>query len=287
MKVMVIFTTPNKEEECENTWGFPNIKWDSKNSWDKERRLVVYNGYKIYDNDRDHDKFAEFISKESKKIINSTDTDGEFLILVHAKPKDMLNKISLNSSTINNKKIYILDSHPYEEKGLIDSLATAIKKNDRNGWIQPFDNLWTSCIKGESQEEINEILRLFLPLDIDMQALEILAKKKENRKKVKDPKEYLEEMYADNIDYIQKLKELQAKVNTIGEIEEINKERLKKLAGISNEKVSQFFKKLGGKKNDSDEFLDHFWGIDGVNSFHDWYCVLSSCLRGVEAYKGK
>jgi predicted nuclease with TOPRIM domain len=120
-----------------------------------------------------------------------------------------------------------------------------------------------------------------------MQALEILAKKKENRKKVKDPKEYLEEMYADNIDYIQKLKELQAKVNTIGEIEEINKERLKKLAGISNEKVSQFFKKLGGKKNDSDEFLDHFWGIDGVNSFHDWYCVLSSCLRGVEAYKGK
>jgi len=115
-----------------------------------------------------------------------------------------------------------------------------------------------------------EILSPLVALDIDMQALEILAKKKENGVMVKVPKEYLEEMYADNIDYVQKLKELQAKVNTISEIEDINKERLKKLAGISNENVDQFFEKLGGKKND-----------------HDWYCALDSCLRGAEACEGK
>ena len=153
-----------------------------------------------------------------------------------------------------------------------------------------FDKFW-AFIAPKPADVANllrfEILCPLVALDIDMQALEILAKKKENGEKVKEPKEYLEEMYADNIDYVQKLKELQAKVNTIGEIEEINKEGLEKLAGISNENVDQFFEKLGGKENDPDEFLDHSWGIDGVNSFHDWYCALSSCLRGVEAYKGK
>ena len=153
-----------------------------------------------------------------------------------------------------------------------------------------FDNFW-NFIKSQTDDVANlfrfEILCPLVALDIDMQALEILAKKKENGVKVNDPKEYLEEMYADNIDYVQKLKELQAKVNTIGKIEEINKEGLEKLAGISNENVDQFFEKLGGKENDPDEFLDHSWGIDGVNSFHDWYCALSSCLRGAEACEGK
>lgn len=153
-----------------------------------------------------------------------------------------------------------------------------------------FDNFW-NFIKSQTDDVANllrfEILCPLVALDIDMQALEILAKKKENGVKIKVPKKYLEEMYADNIDYVKKLKELQEKVNTIGEIEGINKERLKKLVGISNQKVSQFFKKLNDNKDDPVKFFDHSWGIDGVNSFHDWYCALSSCLRGAEACEGK
>ena len=147
-----------------------------------------------------------------------------------------------------------------------------------------FDKIW---FQYDKEDKLKKVHSLFLPLDIDMQALEILAKKKENGKKVKDPKEYLKEMYADNIDYVQKLNKLRAKVNTIGEIEGIDKERFEKLAGISNENVDQFFEKLGGKKNDPDEFLGHFWGINGVNSFHDWYCALSTCLREAEGCEGK
>jgi len=120
-----------------------------------------------------------------------------------------------------------------------------------------------------------------------MQALGILDEKKKKGEKVKNPKEYLEEMYADNINYLQKFNELQAKVKKLSEIEGIDKETLAKLAVIRNENVYQFFKKLEGKKNDPDEFLDHSWGIDGVNSFHDWYCALSSCLRGAEGCEGK
>jgi len=128
---------------------------------------------------------------------------------------------------------------------------------------------------------------LFLPLDIDMQALKSLYDEKINGKNRKNPRAYLKEMYADNVNYLQKFNELQAKAKELGETEGINKERLGKLAGISNGNVCQFFKKLGDEKDDPDEFLGHSWGIDGVNFFHDWYCALSSCLRGAEGCEGK
>lgn len=148
-----------------------------------------------------------------------------------------------------------------------------------------FDNIWNYLEKKSHDSSISQILHLFLPLDIDMQALEILTNKKENGEKVKEPNEYLKEMYADNINYLQKFNELQAKVKELSEIEGIDKERLEKLAGISNQKVSQFFKELDDKKNDPDKFLGHSWGIDGVKSFPNWYRALATCLRGKEVYE--
>ena len=130
-----------------------------------------------------------------------------------------------------------------------------------------------------------EIPHLFLPLDIDMQALKSLYDEKINGKNRKNPRAYLKEMYADNVNYLQKFNELQAKAKELGETEGINKERLGQLAGISNGNACQFFKKLGDEKDDPDEFLDHSWGIDGVSSFHDWYCALASCLRSEDACK--
>ncbi|MCK5282934.1 MAG: hypothetical protein KAK00_05990 [Nanoarchaeota archaeon] len=181
MRVMVVFSSINKIEDIKETWkkNKNGLKW--KYAYN-ERRLILYNGHKIFDKD------YERISNKCNKIINNT--DGEILILVHASSKgikDMFNKINLNSSHISNKKVYTLYSHLYEKEGLIGSLADAIKGNDGSEWKQAFDKLWSSCIKGESQEEINEILRLFLPLDIDMQALQT-AKNKES---------YLNNIYAD------------------------------------------------------------------------------------------
>lgn len=147
--------------------------------------------------------------------------------------------------------------------------------------------LLNQLIKYSKRTEIEslviEIPYLFLSLDIDIQALEVLDNRKKKREQVKNPQEYLKEMYADNIDYLQKFEHLRAKVNELGEIEGINKERLKELAGYNNKGVSQFFEKLKDKKDDPDEFLGHTWGIEGVESFHDWYCALASCLRGEEA----
>jgi len=160
--------------------------------------------------------------------------------------------------------------------------------------IAQFREIWRTSLGDEKQllaqltkyskrEKVDnlaiEVLYLFLPLDIDIQALELLDNEKKKREKVKDPQEYLKEMYVDNINYLQKFNELQAKVKKLSEIEGIDKERLKKLAGIGNENVSRFFEKLRDKKDDTDEFLGHSWGIDGVSSFHDWYCALDLCLR--------
>ncbi len=118
----------------------------------------------------------------------------------------------------------------------------------------------------------NNLLHLFLPHDIDMQALILAEEGKAN---------YLEQMYNDNIDYYQKVNKLQSKIRELDEIEWINKERLNDLVNDA----SSFFEKLKGKEKNLREVLEHNWQSDKVNSFHDWYCALNSCLRGKDACK--
>lgn len=139
------------------------------------------------------------------------------------------------------------------------------------------------------------LLHLFLPLDVDMQALEMI---KENKRQ-----EYLEEMYADNISYLQKLHDLQYLVNgkdngaskeaksllqgqpPFAEKEGMNRDKLSQLSGITNSYVYQFFEILDRKESNPNKLLNFNWGIDKVNSLHDWYCALAECLRGEEACK--
>ena len=278
-------TSSNKKDKCKDTWGFSNITWDS-DSQNIERRLVVYNGYEIYDKYKDLNKFLNSISHKIEKIINSADTAGEFLILVHSRPRGMHNKISLNSSTINNKKIYILDSHPYEKNSLISSLAEAVKKNDRSKWIEPFDVLWSSCIKGESQEEINEILHLFLPLDIDMQAIKVLINEK---KDLEQAEAYLKDMLTESTNYHKSI------LNNYGErfnklLDQVenqeNEKKVRAVLGMDGEKelkIKDLLERISGLK--SDDIEKGFFNNSQNNqlkteiiSFHSWYKELAQTL---------
>ncbi len=130
-----------------------------------------------------------------------------------------------------------------------------------------------SRIKGLGlQRLVQEILFIFLPLDVDMQVLEILTERGEEGKDVKDPRKYLEEMYKGNIKYTKKLGELQKKIQEVGvDISEGN-EKFNEISGITNNQVHGFFKKLDNKVTESKELLNHSWKIKGVNTFHDWYC---------------
>jgi len=199
------------------------------------------------------------------------------------------------------------------DKRLVDKILNVITKKKHTS---------TNCPKIRDQEKIiSTILHLFLPLDIDMQAM----------KTTKNPKDYLNDMYADledlyNLDkykgrdkndhYRQKLYDLW----DLLELSKENKRRaspeakkltsigipdaLLKLAGLSNgnPKESPIYKFLGvldtGKKDDMDVTAEDLCKpfnleieVNGkkeeINSFHNWYCALASCLRGAEkAVKG-
>jgi hypothetical protein len=122
------------------------------------------------------------------------------------------------------------------------------------------------------------LLHLFLPLDIDMQALGIIEESKRQ--------DYLRRMYGDNIDCPQKLKELQEKVGQLCEIQNINKERLEKLAGINNSNVSQFFENLKSKVTDPHKFLKHSWGLTVLKPFTTGIVPLPNVL-GVKRFVNK
>ncbi len=139
-------------------------------------------------------------------------------------------------------------------------------------------NKFLELSKKKSIERLkSQLLHLFLPLDIDMQALEILNKKKKNGEKAKRSEEYLAEMYEDKIKYSQKLLDLQEKAKELPQ--EIDKDHFNKLCGITNENVYKFFEMLDRKETDHNKLLKHKWGINGVTSFHDWFCKLAECLR--------
>ena len=280
MRVMVVFSSINKIEDIKETWkkNKNGLKW--KYAYN-ERRLILYNGHKIFDKD------YERISNKCNKIINNT--DGEILILVHASSKgikDMFNKINLNSSHISNKKVYTLYSHLYEKEGLIGSLADAIKGNDGSEWKQAFDKLWSSCIKGESQEEINEILRLFLPLDIDMQAIKVLINEK---KDLEQAEAYLKDMLTESTNYHKSI------LNNYGERfnkllyqveDQKSKEKVQAVLGMGEEeelKIKDLLERISNlKSNDIEkEFFNNSQNNQlktEIISFHSWYEKLARTL---------
>lgn len=153
-----------------------------------------------------------------------------------------------------------------------------------------------------SQQETSNLhkflLRLFLPLDIDMQTLAIIQKEvKENEREEDDILDYLidskepEGMLRGSVNYEQKLDDALQRVirnrrhqnissflensrDFMGMLDEM-KEKVKSVNSEDDAKgaIKNYLNSKGAK----------FW--DNVNSFHNWYCALAECLRGEEACK--
>lgn len=127
----------------------------------------------------------------------------------------------------------------------------------------------------QSQEKLLEIttyiLHLFLPLDIDMQALEMLEEEKR--------KNYLEEMYKDGIDYAQKFGILQSKIKELSKIKGIDDAQLNTLVTAAQSFFQNLIKIIKNETNPA-MLLKNSWKGKDINSFHDWYCALAGCLRG-------
>lgn len=151
------------------------------------------------------------------------------------------------------------------------------------------------------------LLHLFLPLDIDMQALEILSNKKDNGETIDYLTNADDGMLRDKtVNYKEKLEKARKEIAEVPEFKD--NPVLKKLLGMDTEKskISEFLFLLdekkqkvinGGTIEDSDiiDIIAHFskdggWKVEGakpeiITSFHNWYCALAECLRGEEACK--
>ena len=146
------------------------------------------------------------------------------------------------------------------------------------------------------------IKQMFLPLDIDMQGVTFLEEKDEFEK-IED---YMNNLYKDNIDYMQKFIDLYYLVYKhdlyIGSTRlEASKGVKKKMVGrdsvynflentededsqdciemlVCEDDVGSFFRKLKDKKG-AEEILSHEWiKKEGIRSYHDWYCRLCKIL---------
>jgi hypothetical protein len=128
---------------------------------------------------------------------------------------------------------------------------------------------------------ISSLLPMLLPLDIDMQALEMVWKD-EGRKS--DAVKYLDDMV--NGYYKDKFKKIMEQKKNI--TDESLKNRLNKIIGDDeNGLLHGFLGCLDEKKGknlvdkDVEEVVGYFKKQNENYSFHAWYCELASCVRQV------
>ena len=135
--------------------------------------------------------------------------------------------------------------------------------------------------KKSEKEMANTIVQMFLPLDVDMQTLEVLCQDGGNIE------EFLREMYSDEVDYSRKFQIFGNAVSKLLLIpdSDIDSVLLNELASAKS--VESFFLKLSWR-SEAKMLLQQNWAMDvfnsfnNINSFHDWYCALVNALRGGE-----
>jgi hypothetical protein len=159
-----------------------------------------------------------------------------------------------------------------------------------------------TAIKKRLETFRNALLHLFLPLDIDMQALGLLwedwQKPEKDRRYNKDPVDYLKAILKDAHEnhYKNKFKEAKDFINSItyAKLQTLLKDK-KYIGNDDGSSILYGFLEcldnLKEKVESSDLFKDdvqemlRYFKNNGYDSFHDWYCALAEYLRGKEACK--
>lgn len=203
-----------------------------------------------------------------------------------------------------------------------DNFSVLFQKGDAYCLTHGLKNLPEVNKKEQIKKIVSYLLHLFLPLDIDMQAL--ADKKVDKQKYLQEMKHDLADLYKSgeyagkdkNKHYRQKFYDLwyllgrkeylgkikksaSVKVNSLTPIDNPSNDLLN-LSGFDNgdPKESPIYKflesldaiKVNGKDlaKVKDYLLEPFKnkGLkindEEINSFHDWYCALAKCLRGKE-----
>lgn len=225
--------------------------------------------------------------KEETSKIDGFEKIKEALIKIKEKTPDILIYHAGGSAGISEEKasdnidkllkngvdkycfIYLSDGPGYRDEGsekdlkIISSVtdfANDIKalKNSMNN-ITYFELLKIYCKNKVEKKPFYSLQYLFLPLDIDMQALKILL----NGDKKKESVKYLKEML-DNVEdsfFMNKFKEAKKLIKRMPE----------------ENHIYNFMSSLDKKKTEvviEKELEEEFW--KGITSFHDWYLKLAT-----------
>jgi len=234
---------------------------------------------------------------------------SEFILAIHDMNNDYEKRSRLLTSNLQkmpNTVVNYTTAERNKVKEWIENFIKIIRDQLNEKFDKLFNELWNIFSTCSMESTINHLLHLFLPLDIDMQALEILSNKKENEKIINYLTNADDGMLRDKtVNYKEKLKKAQKEIEGVPKFKD--NPVLKKLLGMNTEKskISEFLGLLdkkkqkainGGDIEDSEinEIITHFskdggWKVKGadpevITSFHNWYCALAECLKGEKTH---
>jgi hypothetical protein len=153
---------------------------------------------------------------------------------------------------------------------VIDKVEEALDAIDREVILNRFSSM---------------VMMLFLPIDIDMQALAILTDKKENNEPAKDPDEYLCNMLKEKIDYLGKKKQFQEKIDALHKSNIMNMERLNTFYSTVEPFLNIMQDLLQNQTNNKRKkpsysvIRDYWEKMTKYKSFHKWYIDLGKYFR--------
>lgn len=307
-KKVFVITKDKSEEEwadwCENDGKeilYVNENCTVGEKYSKDNVMIILNGCKY--------TFVE-VCKVIKNImgIETWNEDAALMQIIAFACHDTENKLKdkFRSGVIN----YTISGGDDKESELtrwnklFKPIAEAIKYKRVSFFKKRFEHLLDHCngkpldeIPWPGSDTLQKILRIFLPLDIDMQALEA----------AKDKEGYLSDMYKDleslyksvkNKDehFRQKLYDLwyfldpekykekaSHDAKNFDPIPVDKTENLKLHAGFNCKKpeespVYKFFESLDNK------LLGGKFKVNDGYSFHDWYRKLGECLKAIKVY---
>lgn len=284
--------------------------------------------------------------KEPLVLVNDvtnicTDGSGEKVLIWHVSSSKIRIDNEIQDVSLRNigNATEILNRCQFNHKFGVTDNDEQYKRKVREAWsfddVESWDPLKDRFKEGlkkglKGQEKVikattNQILHLFLPIDIDMQALEMIQNDlgKVNKYLWGDKDRDIEGMFEGregDEHYRQKLYDLWHLLGKKDHLRHIDKNAsskveiftpidnsspfLQKLAGLDDDDpkespVYNFLESLDtGKKDDRDVTAEDLCKpfnleieVNGkkeeINSFHNWYCALASCLRGAEGCEGK
>jgi len=275
----------------------------------------------------------KFSPSENNGVLKAEIHSNEIFVINKDKASNCEESVKKNINSSLSSDIFICAHTGYIGKDKLSQEVIVFRHNDDIGqellkFAQKeisFDDMWGYLEKKRVNYPTANLLHLFLPLDIDFQALQATTNfdgffhemytnleklyKSEEYKDRKSDEHYRQKLYdlwhfLGKKDYLRQIgKKPSSKVENVAPIDNPSPS-IQQLAGLSNgnpkeSPIYQFLKALDERKKDGNDlkeevdylltpfkFIELKIGDDEINSFQDWYCALDSCLREAEGCEG-